>query len=124
MVIEHGLTVGGHNLRDYLEATDHAEAFALLMTCVEQQTPITLETILELHRLTMERLSDEVGRWRTRPVSMCGVPMTPPLPGQGPALMAEWINAGDVALAYVALIEGSFFCSIIHRPVSYLRRPR
>jgi len=95
MVIEHGLTVGGHSLHDYLEATNHAEAFALLMDCVEQQTPITLETILNLHRLTMERLSDEAGQWRTSPVAIRGAQMTPPPPGQVPVLMAEWVRWVD-----------------------------
>ncbi len=90
MVIDHGLTIGGHPLRDYLEATNHAQAFAFLTACVDQQTPITQETILELHRLVLDRISDEAGRWRTIMVSIRGAPLTPPPPRQVPQLMAEW----------------------------------
>src|ERR671929_185268 len=43
LVIEHGVTVGGHSLREYLEATNHAKAFAYLTKLVDQHTPITVE---------------------------------------------------------------------------------
>lgn len=95
MVIEHGLTVGGHSLHEYLEATNHAQAFARLMAWVEQQTPLTLEAILELHRLTMEQISDEAGQWRTIAVSIRGARLTPPPPSQIPPLMAEWMHWVD-----------------------------
>lgn len=32
MIIDHGITMGGHRLRDYLEATNHAAAYDLLTT--------------------------------------------------------------------------------------------
>ena len=53
LVIEHGLTVGGHPLRDYLEATNHATAFSLLITLAERTAPITAADILALQRLLM-----------------------------------------------------------------------
>jgi len=56
MVIEHGVTAGGHSLREYLEATSHATAFARLTELADDHMPITIETILDLHRLTMGQL--------------------------------------------------------------------
>jgi len=35
LVLEHGVTVGGHTLREYLEATNHAEAFSYLITLAD-----------------------------------------------------------------------------------------
>src|ERR671929_1893406 len=45
LVIEHGMTVGGHSLREHLEATNHAQAFAYLTKLIEQRTPITIGVI-------------------------------------------------------------------------------
>ena len=43
MVLEYGITVDGHPLREYLEATNHAEAFDTLPHLV--RNPITVEAI-------------------------------------------------------------------------------
>src|SRR5438067_11310108 len=53
MVIDYGITVDGHPLREYLEATNHAEAYQYVIALVEKCEPITLETILALHRVVM-----------------------------------------------------------------------
>jgi Fic family protein len=92
LVIEHGLTVGGHPLREYLEATNHAEAFDYLTALVNQDAPITRDTILTLHRLVMERNLDSAGQFRTIPVSIRGARLTPPPARQVESLMAEWVT--------------------------------
>lgn len=91
LVIEHGITVGGHSLREYLEATNHAEAFAYLTELVDQRTPITTETILELHRLTMAKILEGAGAFRRGAVSIRGARLTPPPASQVANLMAEWV---------------------------------
>src|SRR5918911_1555174 len=49
LVIEHGITVGGHPLREYLEATNHAQAFAYLTELLERRTPLSIDAILSLN---------------------------------------------------------------------------
>src|SRR3989449_11341792 len=61
MVIEYGVTVDGHPLREYLEATNHAAAYSYMASLVESRAPLTRETILELHRLVMERIIEAAG---------------------------------------------------------------
>ncbi len=51
MVLEYGVTVEGHPLREYLETTNHAEAFDFLNTLVSNQ--ISLVTVLKIHGLVM-----------------------------------------------------------------------
>src|SRR5439155_2333670 len=65
LIIEHGLTVGGHPLREYLEATNHAEAFDHLTTLAIGQEPITRATLLTLHRLVMQNTIATAGQFRT-----------------------------------------------------------
>jgi cell filamentation protein, protein adenylyltransferase len=91
LIIEHGLTVGGHPLREYLEATNHAEAFDHLTTLATGQEPITRNTILTLHRLVMQNTIETAGQFRTIPVSIRGARLTPPPAHQVEGLMAEWV---------------------------------
>src|SRR5437588_10695252 len=48
MVIDYGITIHGHPLREYLEATNHAEAYQYITNLVEKRDRITLNTILTL----------------------------------------------------------------------------
>src|SRR5215472_7830771 len=46
LVIDYGLTIHGHPLREVLEATDHAEAYAYMTRLLNQTEHISHETIL------------------------------------------------------------------------------
>ena len=90
MVIEYGVTVDGHPLREYLEATNHAEAYSYMITLVEKRAPITRETILTLHSMVMDKILEPKGLFRTAPVYIRGANMTPPPASQVESLMREW----------------------------------
>jgi Fic family protein len=92
LVIEHGMTVGGHSLREHLEATNHAQAFAYLTDLVSQHAPITRDIVLTLNRLVVDRLIDTPGQFRTGPVTIGGARIQPPHAGRVPALMREWVT--------------------------------
>ena len=62
MVLEYGITIDGHPLREYLEATNHAEAFDALLSLVEH--PVTMETIQRLHSLVMDKIDPHAGELR------------------------------------------------------------
>src|SRR5256714_10034114 len=49
LVIDYGITVHSHPLREYLEATNHAQAYSFVTGLVERREQITRETILALH---------------------------------------------------------------------------
>lgn len=91
LVIEHGLTIGGHTLAEHLEATNHAQAVRTLLGMADSDAPLTRETILSLHRLVMDRLLDDAGTWRTGAVSIRGSALQPPAAAQVPGLIDEWL---------------------------------
>src|SRR5437016_8655326 len=95
MVIEYGMTVHGHALREYLEATNHAEAYSYLITLVEKKAPITREVILTLHSLVMDKILEVKGPFRIAPVYIRGASMTPPPASRVESLMREWITWVD-----------------------------
>ncbi|MBX0327398.1 Fic family protein [Oscillochloris sp. ZM17-4] len=91
LVIERGLTIGGHTLAEHLEATNHAAAVRALLAMADAEAPLGVATILELHRLVMERMLDEAGAWRSGAVSIRGSALQPPPAAQVPGLMDEWL---------------------------------
>ncbi len=91
MVIDYGITIHGHPLREYLEATNHAEAYQYVTSLVEKRERITLTTILTLHSLVTDKILESKGHFRTVPVYIRGSNMTPPPAHQVEPLMREWI---------------------------------
>jgi Fic family protein len=61
IVVEEGMTIGGHSLREHLEATNHAGAYDLLQELSTAGAPISLETILRLHALVLHDLNPTSG---------------------------------------------------------------
>lgn len=92
LVIDYGITIHGHPLREYLEATNHAEAYHYVTDLVEPHERITITTILTLHRLVTDKILDSHGQFRTVPVYMRGSNMTPPPADQVEQLMHEWVT--------------------------------
>jgi Fic family protein len=91
LVIDYGITVHSHPLREYLEATNHAQAYSFVTGLVERREQITRETILALHSLVMEKILDVAGQFRKVPVYIRGANMTPPPAREVERLMREWV---------------------------------
>ena len=100
MVLEYGITIDGHPLREYLEATNHAEAFDALPELVAQ--PITVETVQKLHYLVMEKIDPDAGELRKVQVYIRGANFTPPLAKDVPLYLSQWVQwlTSDVASRY------------------------
>src|SRR5271154_4848474 len=54
-VIEHGITVGGKQLRDHLEAVDHYQALQWMRQIAATAAPLGEDTVRELHRRIVAR---------------------------------------------------------------------
>lgn len=100
MVLEYGIAVDGHPLREYLEATNHAEAFDTLPALVERS--ITVETVQQLHRLVMDKIDPHAGELRKVQVYIRGASFTPPSAREVPLYITQWIQwlTSDDALRY------------------------
>jgi len=92
VVIEEGITIGGHSLREHLEATNHARAFDELRHFVETGTPITIETVHRFHALVLHDLEETAGRWREQQVYIRGSDHLPPAARQVSDYMAQWVS--------------------------------
>jgi len=91
MVIDYGITIHGHPLREYLEATNHAHAYQYVTSLIDRHEPISQETLLTLHQLVMEQILETKGQFRKTPVYIRGSNMTPPPARDVERLMTEWL---------------------------------
>ena len=108
LVIEEGITIGGHSLKEHLEATNHAEAYSMLTSLVDRNEPLTEEHIFALHRLVLEKLHPEAGQWRIGFVSLARSRHQPPHAKQVPSLMAAWLAwLRTDALQYHPILRGA-----------------
>ena len=100
MVLEYGITVDGHPLREFLEATNHAEAFDALTKLANNS--ITNETVLRLHGLVMDKIDDRAGTLRLVSVYIRGANFTPPPARDVPLYVEQWLRwlQSDDALQY------------------------
>ena len=100
MVLEYGVTVDGHPLREFLEVTNHAEAFDALSTFVNNQ--LSGDTVLSLHRLVMDKIDGHAGELRSVQVYVRGAPFTPPAARDVPLYLEQWVHwlTSDDALRY------------------------
>jgi Fic family protein len=92
VVVEEGITIGGHTLREHLEATNHAKAFDELTRLVDHASSMTLETILHLHAIVLHDIHETAGQFRDIPVYIRGSELRPPSANQVPTLMSQWIH--------------------------------
>ena len=111
MVIDYGITADGHPLREYLEATNHAEAYMHMIAFVQQQEAISVATILTLHHVVMDKILETSGQFRTVPVYIRGANITPLPASQVPSLMKEWIAWIDG--------EGKQYNSVIRATIAH-----
>jgi Fic family protein len=95
MVIEHGITIGGHTVKEHLEAINHAEAITLLDALAERGAVITHADILQLHALITEKLLPSAGQYRDGPVSIRGSRHIPPPWQRVPELIDIWLAWSD-----------------------------
>ena len=91
LVLEAGVTIGGHSLREHLEVTNHAAALGWLESLARPAAPVTLDTVLQLHALVLAGLDDAAGQFRRRAVYIRGAPLTPPPAEQVPEMVAAWL---------------------------------
>ena len=102
-----GITIGGHSLKEHLEATNHARR----TTCSpawSTERAATEEHIFALHRLVLEKLHPEAGQWRIGFVSLARSRHQPPHAKQVPSLMAAWLAwLRTDALQYHPILRGA-----------------
>lgn len=91
LVIERGITVGGKSLREHLEAKNHVEAIQFLDGIVKKREKLKEFTMHLIHDIILKDISSG-GKYRETSVIIAGAVFNPPLPGEIPKLMKEYLD--------------------------------
>ena len=91
LILETGLTVGGKTLHEYFEVTNHQEAIDYVTRLVQDDAPLTLATVRNIHKLILAHIDDDnAGQYRQVPVRIAGTAHQPPEAWEIERLMQEW----------------------------------
>lgn len=79
IIVEDGLTVGGHPLREILEAKNHKLLIDELMKVVQKEQEINEQLLFRLHKILIKGIDDEnAGKYRKVQVYITGEEKLPP----------------------------------------------
>lgn len=93
MILEDGLTVGGKQVKEILEAKNHKNALDLLFDIVSGEKDLSEEVICDLHKKLLLDIDDEnAGNYRKIQVYFTGSEDLPPTVKEVPVLMKEFIK--------------------------------
>lgn len=111
IVLEEGITIGGKQLKDHLEALGHSDAYEH-MYALAKRTDIREKDIRDLHKLFYMRIdAKRAGKYRKEQVFITGTDFIPPTAAQVPPLMQALIKETDELkttlhpVAYAALLH-------------------
>jgi len=90
LVIAHGITIGGHSLKEHMEAINHAAAYTFVQDLAQRPEELDEPALLRLHGLIMHDLVDTPGTYRSGAVFISGSEHRPPHHSQVPGLIADW----------------------------------
>ena len=80
VILLHGVTVGGKQINEHLEAVSHRDAMHLMMYAAQMKRPLEEMLVLELHRILFNRIDDDdAGRYRSTRTSVTGSGRTFPM---------------------------------------------
>ncbi|MGL4819372.1 MAG: Fic family protein [Bacilli bacterium] len=79
LVVEEGLTIGGKKLKEHFEAINHVEAIQYVEALVQNEIPLTLIELKNMHHLILKNVDDQnAGIYRRVNVRISGSEHRPP----------------------------------------------
>jgi Fic family protein len=81
LLIEDKISVGGKDLREIYEVTNHARAYDYTLRCVAEGKPLDENTVKDMHQILMENIFPG-GIYRDVNVRITGAGFQPPAPGE------------------------------------------
>lgn len=89
LIIQEGLTIAGHPIKEHLETIGYKDAFDFVMELSEKDRDLTEYDIKQIHALVLMSDRENAGVYRRLPVQISGADNTPPQPYLVPKKMEE-----------------------------------
>ena len=108
LVLEHGITIKGKNLREHFEAKNHENAIHFVEKLAKPTYVLSENDIFDIHSLVLENIESEfAGRYRNGQVRILGANFIPPNFAKISSLISELIkytNENPDKLTHVELV--------------------
>lgn len=92
LVLNRGITIGNKSMREHFEAVNHKQCVERIERFVQKKETLTIDFILELHRIILHGIDDEnAGRFRRQNVRILGAVHLPSDARKVPREMEELI---------------------------------
>ena len=98
-IILYGTILGAPSTREFYETDNHRPAFEYLLDCLEEEQPLSIFLINNLHRLLMDRLVHDTGQCKKHENAILGSDLITAKPAQTLMLMQQWIENLNYQLA-------------------------
>lgn len=94
VLLEDGITAGGKPIKDFYEATGHANAFDFMLSAARSENLLYTEKLIkELHGLFFRGIdSEQAGRYRDHQVFITGAEYVPPMAEEVPEFMRALVS--------------------------------
>lgn len=89
LIVTEGITIGGHTMREHLEAINHAAAYTEMRDLARGTTPLTAAAIRALHGVVTAQLVETPGQYRAGAVFISGSTFRPPPATVVPSLVDD-----------------------------------
>ena len=93
LILQEGITIAERSLKEHLEAIGHKDAFNFVVELSQQNVPLKIYDIKQIHSLVLMNDRMNAGVYRRVPVMIMGASHTPPQPYLIEPLMEELVNS-------------------------------
>lgn len=83
---------GQKGVREFYEIDNHKEAFRLLLSMLDQHSPLTISFIQDIHAALMDRLQHDKGQFKTTQNAIIGAEFQTATPAETPQLIRQWVD--------------------------------
>lgn len=95
VVLKDQLAIGGKPLKDHREAQNHAAAWDLVLDRAQNTESVTINDVLDIHRVILDGLDQRAGSFRTTQTFINGSTVAPPRAEEVQAhmdMLGQWLE--------------------------------
>ena len=105
-IILHGTIPGAPSKREFYEIDNHRGAFEYVLECVRNDEPLSISLVNRIHRLLMDRLVHDAGKFKQHDNAILGSDLVTASVTQTPMLMQQWVENTEYQLLQATSDEG------------------
>lgn len=92
IILENALPTSRRSVREFYEIDNHKGAFAYLLDLLTKKAPLSIDTVLGIHKRLTDRLQHDRGQFKTQQNAIIGAEFQTASPAEVYPLMLQWCD--------------------------------